>query len=232
MPNKRALCTFFALSTVLLLVGALSPVHAVSILVQQNNRGCLGCSSTLSVSFANNVASGDVIVVGVVVGGASFALSSLSDSLGSSFMQAITSTNTAPPIVYIYYATLATGGADVVTATFAAAAPEQSIYIYEVSAVTTTRLATATGSGTGTTISTSSLVSFQSGAFLLGIVGTNSFTGTATAGANFTLSQDNSGTGGAYAQYSTTDMASSTSFQATINPAVSWVEAGIALAPN
>ena len=232
MLNKRAFFILVGLSTIFLLTAAMMPVHAASVLVQQNNRGCLGCSSTLSVSFTNNVAGGDVVVVGIVVGGASFALSSLTDSLGSSFTQAVTSNNTAPPIVYIYYAALATSGTEIVTATFAAAAPTQSIYIYEVSGVTTAGLAIATGSGTGTAISTSSSVSFQTGAFLLGIVGTSSFTGSATAGTDFTLSPGNSGTGGTYAQYSTSDTMSPTSFQATINPAVSWVETGIALMPN
>jgi hypothetical protein len=159
-------------------------------------------------------------------------LTSLTDSLGSSFTQAVTSTNAPPPIVYIYYATLSTGGTEIVTATFSAAAPAQSVYIYEVSGVTTAGVATASGTGTGTSISTSSPVPFQTGAFLLGIIGTNSFGGTATAGAGFTLSTHNSGSGGTYAQYSMSGVSSPTSFQATTNSEVSWAEDALVLMPN
>jgi len=232
MPRKQVLFILFGLSLTLLLAVATLPVHAASAIVQQNNRGCLGCSSTLSVSFPNNVARGDVIVVGVVVADASFGLTSLTDSLGSSFTKAVASTNVPPPIVYIYYAILSTNGAEIVTATFSAAAPAQSVYIYEVSGVTPAGLATATGSGTGTSISTSSPVSFQAGAFLLGIIGTNSFGETAIAGAGFTLSTDNSGKGVTYAQYSISGVSSPTSFQAIISSAVSWSEDAIVLMPN
>jgi hypothetical protein len=221
-----------AASATLLLAVALLPVHAASAVVQQNNVGCFSCSNTLSVSFTGNVAIGDVIVVGVVVAGASFALSSLTDSLSSSFTQAVTSTNAPPPTVYIFYATLSSSGADVVTATFSAAAPAQSVYIFEVSGVRTTGVANATGSGLGTSISTSAPVSFETGAFLLGVIGTNSFGGTATAGPGFALSAANSGGGVTYAQYSTSGVSSPTSFQATTNSAESWAEAAIALMPN
>jgi len=225
----------FMLSVVLatlLLAVALLPVHAASALVQQNNVECSSCSSTLSVSFSSNVASGDVIVIGVVIADASFTLSSLTDSLSSSFTQAVTSTNVPPPAVYIFYATLTSSGADIVTAAFSAAAPAESIYIYEVSGVKTTRVANATGSGVGTSISTSLPVTFQAGAFLLGIIATNSFEGTATAGTGFTPSADNSGTGATHAQYSISGITATTNFPATTNSVVSWVEDGIALMPT
>jgi len=170
-------------------------------------------------------------VVGVVVADASFTVSSLTDSLSSSFTQAVTSANAPPPIVYIYYATLSSSGAEVITATFTAAAPAQSIYVYEISGVRTTGVENATGSGLGTSISTSLPVAFQTGAFLLGIIATNSFGANATAGTGFTLSADNSGTGVTYAQYSISGIASPTNFPATTNSAVSWVEDGIALMP-
>jgi len=231
MLRKRIPSMLVVVAATLLLVVAMLPVHAASTLVQQNNTECLGCSSTLSVSFTNNVASGDVILVGVVVAGASFTVSSLTDSLSSSFTQALVSTSVPPPTVYIFYATLSSSGADIVTVTFNAAAPAQSIYIYEVSSVSTTEVATATGSGLSTSISTSSPVTFQTGAFLLGIIGTNGFGGNATAGAGFTLSPENSGTGATHAQYSISGFTSPTNFQATTNSVVSWVEDGIALMP-
>jgi len=232
MLSKSAFSLHLGLFAIILLTATLLPVHATSVLVQQSNGGCFGCSSTLSVSLANNVVSGDVIVVGIVVGGASFGLSSLTDSLGSSFTQAVRSTSAVPPIVYIYWATLSKGGVEIITATFSAAAPAESLYIYEVSGVTTTGVATATGSGTGTSISTSSSVLFQPGAFLLGIVGTDSLGGAAVAGAGFILSRGNAGTDGTYAEYSTSGVSSPTSFAATANSAVSWAEDGIVLMPN
>jgi len=228
----QARLILFGLSAMLLLTAAMSPVHAASALVQENNAGCLGCSSTLSVSFATNAGAGDVIVVGVVVADASVPLSSLTDSLDSPFTQAATSPNATPPAVYIYYATISKVGVEIVTATFGAAAPAESVYIYEVSGVTTAGVATATGAGTGTSISTSSSVTFQTGAFLLGIIGTNNFRGTASAGTGFTLSTDSSGTGVTYAEYSTSGVSSPTSFQATAHSTVSWEEDAIALMPN
>ncbi len=211
-----------------LLIVALLPVHAASALVQQNNVECSNCSSTLSVSFASNVAGGDVIVVGVVIADASFTLSSLTDSLSSSFTQAVTSTNVPPPTVYIFYANLTSSGPDIVTATFSAAAPAESVYIYEVSGVRTTGVATVTGSGLGTSISTSLPVTFQAGAFLLGIIATNSFGGNVTTGTGFAPSEDNSGIGVTHAQYSISNVTSTTNFPATTNSAVGWVEDGIA----
>jgi hypothetical protein len=231
MLRKRIPFMLIGVSATLLLAVGLLPVHAASVLLQQNNVACFSCSSTLSVSFTSNVDSGDVIVVGVVVADASFTLSSLTDSLSSSFTQAVTSTNVPPPTVYIFYATLSSSGADIVTAIFSAAAPAESIYIYEVSGVRTTGVANATGSGLGTSISTSVPVTFQPGAFLLGIIATNSFGGTATPGIGFTLSADNSGTGVTHAQYSISGITSPTNFPAITNSAVSWVEDGIALMP-
>jgi len=218
------------LATILLAV-ALLPVHAVSTLVQQNNAECSSCSSTLSVSFPNNVASGDVLVVGIVIAGASFTLNSLTDSLSSSFTQSVRSTNVPPPAVYIFYATLRSSGADIVTAAFSAAAPAESVYVYEVSGVNTTRVENATGSGVGTSIATSLPVAYQAGAFLLGIIATNTFEGNFTAGTGFAPSTDNSGTAVTHAQYFIPDNASSTSFPATTNSAVNWVEDGIAIMP-
>ena len=231
MRHRRVALILFSLSATLLLALTSLPVHAASTLVQQNNIGCLGCSSTLSVSFTNSAAGGDVIVVGVAIGEASFALSSITDSLGSSFTQAVKSNDTFPLTVYLYYATLSTGGPDVITATFSAAAPAESVYIYEVSGVTTVGAANATNSGTGTSISTSPLP-FQTGSFLLAIIGTNSFGATTTPGPGFTLITNNSPNGFTFAQYSTTSVSTPTDFQASTNPVASWAEDAIVLSPS
>ena len=230
--KKPIASLLFGLSAALLLVFALLPAHAVSVLVQQNNAGCFGCSSSLSVSFKNGVAYGDVIVVGVSVGDASFILSSLTDSLGSNFTLAVASSGTLPPIVYIYYATLSGSGSDVITATFSAAAPAETIYIYEVSGVTATRTATSSGSGTGTSIATKSAVVFEPGAFLLGVIGTNGFGGTITLAPGFSLSTNNFSGEIAFAQYSMSGVASPTNLPAMSNAPVTWAEDAIALMPS
>ena len=224
IPSMLSIVT----AALLLTVGSF-PVHAASALVQQNNVECSNCSSTLSVYFTNNVASGDVVVVGVVIADASFTLGSLTDSLRSSFAQAVASNNVPPPTVYIFYANLTSSGPDIVTATFSAAAPAESIYVYEVSGVRTSGFETATGFGLGTSVSTSSPVAYQAGTFLLGIIAINGSGGNVTAGTGFAPSEENSGIGVTHAQYTISNNTSTTSFPATTNSEVGWVEVGIAL---
>jgi len=203
------------------------PVHAASTLVQQNNNGC-GCTS-LSVPFLSSVVSGNVVVVGVNAA-AGVTVSTLSDSLLSSFTQAVTSLGSTGNTAYIFYATLSSGGADTVTATFSGDV-SNNIYVYEVSGVTTAGAATAMGTDTSASFSTSFMVSFPTGAFLFGMLGTNNAGNTATAGTGFTLSPDNSGSGLAFAEYSTSGVSSSTNFPASLNNIADWAEAGIALNP-
>jgi len=69
MPSlsRLVILTVIFVASMLLVVGP-SPVHASSPLVQQNSAGCGfgSCESkTVTVSFSSNVASGDVVVVGI-----------------------------------------------------------------------------------------------------------------------------------------------------------------------
>jgi len=206
------------------------PVHAAATLIQQNSAGCsdVGCEGAppVVVSFPSSVASGNVIVVGVVTDGT---VDSVSDSKGSTFAQAVSATAYVKS-VYIYVAPLSSSGSDTVTVTFSATEDpsEEVVYIYEVSGVTTTGAGTGTGSGSGTSMSTSS-VAFLSGAFLLGIIGTGSVS--ATAGAGFTLSPAPSGTSKSHAEYATSGVSSPTTFPATVAVQTDWVEVGVALNP-
>jgi hypothetical protein len=205
------------------------PVHAASVLVQQNNAGCVSCGSTLTVAFTP-VTSGNVIVVGVVSAFTTLTSPFITDSLGSSFVQAATQTF-GQLFIFIYYATLSSSGADSVKATFTASGGvRQNVYIYEVSGVTTTGLTTGTSPDSfGTAISTPA-TAFQTGAFLFGIAGTG-LSSTVGAGAGFTPSTDNSGNGFSHAEFSIAGASSTTTFPQTATSDVSWIEVGIALVP-
>jgi hypothetical protein len=124
--RNRALAIFVASLIVLLSMLAYSPwVRADSTLVQQSSGAC-GEFCTLSASFADNVASGDMVVVGISVYGAS--VSSVSDTLDSSFTQA-GSACSMPVCTYIYYASLASSGPDTVTVTMSTEYIQSAIYI-------------------------------------------------------------------------------------------------------
>jgi len=230
MSRKTAEVVLSAIVFVFLLLLEPLPVHAAaSTLIQQNSDGCRlsGCTGTLAVSFLSDVASGNVIVVGVVIYGGT--VNSVSDSKGSTLTQAVSATFGSSS-VYIYVATLSSSGSDTVTVSFSPAGEEEDVYIYEVSGVTTTGAGTGTGSGTGTLMSTSA-VAFLSGAFLLGVMITPS-PRSVTAGAGFTLSPAPSLTYLSYAEYATSGVSSPTTFPATVSSLSAWVEVGVALNPT
>jgi hypothetical protein len=205
------------------------PVHAAPVLVQQNNAGCSACGLTLTVPFTP-VTIGNIIVVGVVSGFTTLTSPFITDSLGSSFVQAATQIF-GNLFVFIYYATLASSGADSVKATFTASGGViQNVYIYEVSGVTATGLTTGISPQSfGTAISTPP-TAFQTGAFLFGIAGTG-LPSTVGAGAGFTASTANSGDGHSHAEFSIAGASSTTTFPQTATSDVSWIEVGIALVP-
>lgn len=239
----------------LILVAALSillvepfPVHASgATLVQQSSGFCNqpeghDCASGMvTASFGSSVTSGDVVVVGAVYFGTT-GVSSVSDSLGSSFTQAVSlADKTGLIISYIYYAPLSTSGTDSVTVSYNLSGAEAcnspttttcalDVYIYEVSGVTT--VGAATGSGNTATASESiatSSVAFNSGAFLLGMMSTSSGY-PITPGSGFTLSTPVSISA---AQYATSGVGSPTDFPASSpDYAYYWVETGLALEPG
>jgi hypothetical protein len=208
------------------------PVHGSATLVQQNNGGnnsCLGCGNSVAISFSNPVVAGNTIVAGITsVVCCSVTLVSISDTLHSTFTQAVQNNNGGKDFVYIYYATLVSSGSDTITVTFPGNVGGQNLYIYEVSGVTTTGVATGIGQGVGTSAATTS-TSFQGGAFLLGIVAVDSGGNTWTAGTGFTPSTDNTGHQFSFAEWSDPPL-SPTTFQAGLRLNV-WAEVGIALNP-
>ena len=239
----RQLLAAFLLTVMLLILLAVepAPVHAQSLLLQQNNGSCT--HGSLPVAFPNNVASGDVVVVGAF--GGDWPLSGITDSLGSTYTKAVSEQDaTGSFFVYIYTATLSSSGSDSISASFSFPGPIAcNLYVYEVSGVTANGAATASNydnSGSNPSVSTSTSVSFPVGAFLLGMEG-GSLPSTATRGAGFNLSADNSGTGLSHAEFSQkvtannppqSFVSSPTDFPMTLSAADVWVEVGIALAPT
>ena len=199
-------------------------------LVQQNNAGAVSGSSPalVTVTLSSPVTAGDVLVVGVETPGA-YSLPTVTDSFGSTFSRIVTASGN---FASIYTATLASGGSDSITASFAplfVAPSDFNVFVYEVAGVTAASATTGSGTGTGTSISTSS-VSYPAGAFLLGMV-TQDFGGAVTAGAGFTLSPEHSGIGVSNGQYLISASASSSIFPAMVASSVQWWEAAIALSP-
>lgn len=204
------------------------PAYATSgVVVQQSNSGCKPClSTTISVSFPGSVTSGDIVVVGVASDGQQF--SSLSDSLGSSYTQAAGASNSGSEYGYIFLATLSNAGPDTITVTFVGTPSMADVYVFEVSGVSTVSSATATGAGTGSSVSTSSPVSFQPGAFLLAVI--NSGT-SVVQGKGFNL-VSSTFTNESATEYATGGVPSPTNFPATLFVAAPWTEVGIALEPD
>jgi hypothetical protein len=219
-------------------VNELSPGPGEAALVQQNDAGFNEFSSPpFSVAFGSNVASGDIVVVGVVLYGST--VSSVTDSLGSSYASA-GSRCSGIVCTYIYYATPPSGGPDTVSVTPSYTTEQAAVYVYDVSGVTATGAGAATGvtgtsSGGGTqTFQTSSSVPFQTGAFLLGVVGTIQLVPSPTAGTGFAFSPMTGTQESGVAEYSTGGAASPTDFPGTyvsVN-AIAWAEVGIALEPS
>lgn len=205
------------------------PVHASSTLVQQIEGQCTFCTS-LPITFPGNVASGDVIVVTLLVDPT---LTSIVDSLSSSFTQAASFLcDGGSTICYVYYATLATGGVtDAITITIPASPIIIEAYAYELSGVATPPTVTAVSTGTSnfpssTSVSTAS-TTFQKGAFILGTIIAGS---PVTAGSSFTLSPS----GGIlflFEEYSTSAVSSPTTFPATYTSNNPWFEMGLVLNP-
>jgi hypothetical protein len=225
------------------------PAHASSSVVQQamalmvEAGGNPTPGQTISASFPSNVASGNLVAVGVASGDANVnpqaTVESVSDTRGSSFIQAVFVTNAVNEYAYIYYATLSSSGPDTVTVTFTSDLSDDNgmayLFIYEVSGVTTIGVATATGIGWSSgSVSTSSSISFGNGAFILAIMAGQIFSSSWTAGSGFQFSPTHP-----YDQfiqlakgmYSISGVFSPTNFPATLSQTQNWIEVGIALNP-
>jgi hypothetical protein len=252
------------IAIILFTLGNVGGVHASSSMVQENSGEYnvysygppTGVHTTNQVSFTSNVASGDLVVVGIFLGEAGnpyLTVSSVTDSLGSVYTQAIQALDYEccggnGETVAIYYATLTSGGPDIVTVTVSFSSSGtgtiEDLYIFEVSGVTASGVTTADGCSGGatpvggcegstpsTTIATTTTASFASPGFLLAVIGTQNpvYTGydTFSAGSGFTYVSPPATPAYSSLEYSTTGVSSPTDFPATITKDY-WVEAGIA----
>jgi len=128
---------------------------------------------------------------------------------------------------YMWYATVASSGADTVTAAFGSAVAG-SVSIYEVSGVTATGLLTSTSSSSASQAGTSvTSMTPGAGSVVLGNAETTSTT--YTAGSGYTLSGSCSPVTGC-GEYQT-GVGSATTVPISISPSAPWVEAALAFAP-
>jgi hypothetical protein len=232
--------TLVGFAFISLILSQALPVHAASTLVEQNNGGCDSCSSTtLSVPFLANVASGDLVVAGIIIGPGSAGgntVLSIDNTRSSTFTLAVSVTGVqSVPIVFIYYAVLSSSGPDTVSVTFSKTAQRQNMYVFEVSGVLTPPAGTSTGKNLvnipTASMSTSMSVNFQAGAFLLGVLGTNN-NGHVSAGSGFQLSADKSSSALAQgAEFATSGVSSPANFPMSANVVTNWAEAGMAFNP-
>ena len=250
-PLAKALMLTVAFSSLLLaLIASANLVSASSAtLVQQNNQGVSfhASSFTGTLAFSSSVTSGDVVALGLEFDSTTSILS-VTDSLGSSYTQAVTvgPSSISGLFAAIYYATLGSSGVDSVMVQVSTSncpgGPSTchdffDVYIYEVSGVTTSGATTGSGSGTGNSVSTTP-TSFATGAFLLGMTSFACSGGpggicSTSAGSGFTLSPDHSGVDATLAEYSLSSVSSPTTFPATLGGiVVDWVEAGLVVNPK
>ena len=208
--------------------------------MQQGDKICVSGCTPISVSFPSSVSSGDVVLVAIFLVGSGAAVSSVADSLTSTYSSAVALTPVPGTAYYLYIftATLSSSGSDTVTVTANTYPVSDSVWVYEVGGVTTSGALTASGSDTScntscdtgaTSPSTSSSVSFSADPFLLGLVGEYSVA-TPTAGSGFSLSPSNAI---GVAEYGGGGLApmSSTDFPMTLSTGEVWGDVGIALAP-
>jgi hypothetical protein len=208
---------------------------ADSSMIQKNNNytGCSTFSCSLDVSFPSNVTAGDVIVVLVL--DLSGAVSSVQDSLGSTFTNQETYGGLS-----VFTATAGSSGSDSVTINDSSEfSIELFAEIFEISGVTTVLAQTAAGSGTCSSspcdISTSSSVSFLPGAFLASyseIDGTGTTTYTPAGGFS---SVDTIANSNNQIPYATSGVTSPTDFPGVLTNlccvGVPWSILGIVLEP-
>ncbi len=155
-------------------------VHASVSVVQQTTQesGIPTFVTTASKAFVMPVTSGDVVVVGILIQNSLETVSSVTDSLGSSYNKAVELVDSTLTLFTsaIYYATISSGGcpcSDTVTVSIGPAANVLDVYLFEVSGVTPPSVSTGTGTSgppPSSSIATSS-TSFTPPAFLIAVVG-------------------------------------------------------------
>ena len=162
---------------------AIRYVQSASNLATQNATG-------VSVSFTSNTTLGNTIVVAASTAGP--AISSVADTQGNTYVQAVASGTNA-----IWYATSIKGGADTVTANFAASTGFSLIYVHEYAGLATSPLdQVSSQTGTGTAVTSGAKTTTQANELIFGyasvdhcvLSGSTGFSVRQTAGCN--MSED------------------------------------------
>ncbi len=206
-----------------------SPVHAISpdgAVIQGPIDTGVSFGTSGSRTFASPVTKGDVVVVAVVTQ-FNAQPQSINDSLGSHYRLEASQCfpNLEGDCSYIYSARLHSTGSDTVSLT-KNTANGFVFFLYEVSGAKVHGAKAGTGSGLGTSVSTSP-ASFSSEGFLVAVV--ESFGGGGlTPGSSFTATSD---LGFIWTEYSTSGVASPTTFPGTLAKSAQWTEVGVAFNP-
>jgi|GEM_PF-6913288 hypothetical protein len=122
-------CTV-TLSSAASVTATFTPVSSAKIAFVQAQSCVAGSGSSLTCTFPGNVASGDLLVIGMSWSGSSSV--SISDSLGAGWKQAVSKVwNGSASTSRIYYAVAPKAGADTVKLTFNGTADYPILYIHE-----------------------------------------------------------------------------------------------------
>jgi len=153
--------------------------------VQSANNVLMTNASGISASFTANTTAGDTVIVGVSTNGPpGVGISSVSDSQGNSYVQAV-----AVDGVAIWYAPNIVGGADTVTANFASSTTWSVIYIHEYAGLDASAPLDQVSSqtGTGTAVSSGAKTTTQANELIFGYAAVDDWV--AAAGTGYTMRQ-------------------------------------------
>ncbi len=156
------------------LFGQIRYVQSASGVSTQNATG-------VSASFISSTAAGNAIVVGAAAGPA---ISSVTDTQGNAYVQAVVWGSTA-----IWYAVSIRGGADTVTANFASSTGFSLIYIHEYAGLATSSALDQVSSqtGTGTAVTSGAKTTTQANELIFGYASVDHCV--STGGTGFTVRQ-------------------------------------------
>ncbi|MDG7001115.1 MAG: RHS repeat protein, partial [Nitrososphaerota archaeon] len=192
-------------------------------LVQTSGSG-LCSTSSITVSYPSAVTKYDLLVAAIGEGG--YPVSSVSDTLGNTWNDAVYAKGSYLYPTYIWYTNTSSSGSDTLTVNLTGSNECIGVVLYEVFGVTTVGLQVATGSGTGGSSEYTGTTVSWSGTqgFLVAVSGPIGTSQVITPGAGFTA--ENSASEVMASEYSTSGVTSPTDFPMTISPSgYSWTEA-------
>jgi subtilisin family serine protease len=153
---------------------------------------------SIHTAFLSSNTAGNLIIAFVRMSSTSQTVT-ITDSLGNSYARAVSQTQTSDGHqVHIFYAKNIVGGANTVTAAFSASNNHPWLAVYEYSGLSATnpldQTAHAQGSNASPSSGASAMTTNPNELMFSGIGIVNSYAGTTTAGANYALQQQDTGT--------------------------------------